>query len=137
MGYFEKSPDEAETAFYAAFEHVDLDLMRAAWYNSDDAYCIHPGGPAHAGYETVLKHWAYIFRGSKPAHITYKRLHAFKRDDLAIHLVEESIGGSGDKTIVIATNTYIRTSQGWRILSHHASLPPSAETQPKQAPVVH
>ena len=128
MAYFENSSAEAESAFYAAFEHLDLDLMKATWHQSDDVFCIHPGGPIQSGYERVLKHWAFILENSEPAEIDYKLVKVFEQDSLAIHLVEETIGSGDQAVTVLVTNTYIKTREGWRLLSHHASLPPSEQS---------
>ena len=122
MGYFEHSSDEAESSFYAAFENLDLDLMKATWYRSDNVYCIHPGGPAQAGYQAVLNHWSYILGDNQPTKIDYKVIATQKHEQVAIHLVEETIGNN--EVVVLATNTYINTDNGWRLYSHHASLPP-------------
>jgi hypothetical protein len=130
VGYFEASSDEAEISFYAAFENLDLDLMRATWLQSDDSYCIHPGGPVHKGFDTVLEHWSHILTGNQPPQITYKLISKMIQRDVAIHLVEEIISTTPGEDLkegvtVIATNTYIKTPEGWRLFSHHASLPPT------------
>ena len=135
MGYFEHSSDEAESAFYSAFENLDLDLMKATWHQADNVYCIHPGGPAQTGYEAVLKHWAYILGGSQPTKIEYKVTAVEKHEKFAIHLVEETIGS--DDIVVIATNTYINTDNGWRLYSHHASLPPLEKEHISKVQPVH
>lgn len=129
MGYFENSSDEAESSFYSAFENFDLDLMKATWYRADDVYCIHPGGPAQTGYDAVLKHWSYVLGDNQPTKIDYKVISVRNNDQYAIHLVEETIGS--EQVVVIATNTYIRTDNGWRLYSHHASLPPPGKEQVK------
>jgi len=137
MAYFENSPDEAESSFYSAFENLDLELMKATWHQADNVYCIHPGGPAQTGYDTVLKHWSYILSGSAPTRIDYKVVTAQKNDMYAIHLVEETLGSGEDKVVVIATNTYINTSNGWRLLAHHASLPPAENQTSNQDHAIH
>ena len=57
------TPDDAETAFYDAFERADLAAMMAVWAESDDIVCIHPQGPRLAGFEAVRESWAQIFAG--------------------------------------------------------------------------
>lgn len=136
MSYFVNSSDEAETAFYGAFENIDWDLMKATWHQSDETFCIHPGGPILRGYETVIQQWKYILQGSRPTPINYKLISSTKQENLAIHLVEEHIGPESDASLVLATNTYIKSSEGWRMFSHHASLPPP-KSVPKQSTVVH
>ncbi|NNJ92101.1 MAG: SnoaL-like domain-containing protein, partial [Gammaproteobacteria bacterium] len=101
----------------------------------DNTYCIHPGGSAQTGYEAVLKHWSHVLGGSQPAKIEYRVISAQKNQQVAIHLVEESIGS--DKIVVIATNTYINTDNGWRLYSHHASMPPPKKQHAAEVHQVH
>lgn len=136
MGYFVNSSDEAEAAFYGAFSNLDLDLMRATWLFSNDIYCIHPGGPAQSGFDTVMNNWAYIFSNSQPPEIDYQIQKIVRQDGIAIHFVEEKVGTGSDAALVLATNVYIQTEQGWRLYSHHASVPPKPpQTPPSTAPI--
>ncbi len=57
------TPDDAETAFYDAFERADLAAMMAVWAESDDIVCIHPTGPRLQGFEAVRESWVQIFSG--------------------------------------------------------------------------
>lgn len=135
MGYFEHSPDEAESSFYSAFENLDLDLMQATWHRGLEIYCVHPGGPALTGYEQVLKNWSYILGGGQTMKIDYKVISAEITDKFAIHLVEETVGGEQVK--VLATNTYIKTENGWRMFSHHASMPPEDKITSPEGKAIH
>ena len=135
MSYFKNSADEAESAFYAAFEHLDIELMRAIWMKTDDIFCIHPGGPIQTGYETVLKQWSFILNDNQPPEINYKVISTQQSDNSSIHLVEESIGSEENQVKILATNTYFRTDEGWRLFSHHASLPPAPKKPETKKPV--
>ena len=137
MSYFTNSAEEAESAFYSAFEHLDIELMRAIWMKTDDIFCIHPGGPIQTGYETVLKQWSFILKDNQPPEINYKVISTQKSDDSSIHLVEETIGSQENQVKILATNTYIRTAEGWRLFSHHASLPPAPQKNRPRKKVVH
>src|SRR5690349_3843232 len=55
------TPQDAETAFYEAFERADLAAMMAVWAESDDVVCIHPSGPRLTGFEAVRESWVQIF----------------------------------------------------------------------------
>jgi hypothetical protein len=115
-----------EQAFYQAFEHCSVDEMRAIWLDNDLAACVHPGGPLLRGTRSILSSWASIFSGAMPPRIRHQEIQRIVTGDLAIHTVEELItpGGSiDDPTRIIATNVYQRTDLGWRMLTHHASLP--------------
>ena len=125
MSYFTHSADEAESAFYAAFEHLDIQLMESVWLDADDAYCIHPGGPVQEGFETVLKQWRFILQDASPPEMSYRVVQKSVNGNLAVHLVEEHIGAADQATLVLATNIYKNTAEGWRLMAHHASLPPN------------
>lgn len=137
MGYFTLSPEEAESAFYSAFENLDMDLMKATWHQSDSIFCIHPGGPIQTGLKAVLNHWSYILKNSQPSTVNYKVVSTQKSDTVAVHLVEETIGMADDSVLVLVTNTYINTSEGWRLFSHHASLPPMANPAKQSDVAIH
>ncbi len=118
-------PTTAEAAFYHAFRTLDLGGMRAVWHDSAEASCIHPGSGLLHGTEAIIASWAKIFDHSQPPSVRPRLLQAATDHNLAVHTVAEHISsGSGDSAaLVIATNVYTRTREGWRLLSHHASLP--------------
>ena len=120
------TPDQVEAAFYTAFSSLDIGGMRALWHDADAATCIHPGGEPLFGIEAVMTSWRDIFSGAAPPTIEYRLIQRHASGELAVHTVEERIGRAGghsDVNRVIATNVYLHTAAGWRLLSHHASLP--------------
>ena len=44
---------DAETAFYDAFERADVAAMMAVWAEDDDVVCVHPSGPRLVGFEAA------------------------------------------------------------------------------------
>lgn len=115
-----------EHAFYQAFEHCSVEEMRDIWLDDDLAACVHPGGPLLRGTRSILSSWASIFSGAKPPRIRHNEIQRIVTGDFAIHTVEELItpgDSDDDPTRIIATNVYQRTESGWRMLTHHASLP--------------
>ena len=58
------TPEDAEAAFYDAFERADLAAMMAVWAEADDVVCVHPSGPRLVGFEAVREGWAQIFSGA-------------------------------------------------------------------------
>jgi len=120
------SPEAAEAAFYFAFAACDLNEMNQVWA-SEGVVCIHPGSDALIGREAVMQSWSDILLNSELPSLHTEVLSRIIRDDLAVHVVEESIapgGGSQDMvSIVLATNVYCRDENGWRMLEHHASAP--------------
>jgi hypothetical protein len=139
------TPDEAEAAFYVAFEALDLSLMGLVWDDGPTIVCVHPGSDLLQGRSKVLRSWTEILTGAERPEIRFNLIQRTLVDGLAVHLVEELIrpGRSRDEpNRILATNIYQRTDRGWRMTAHHASLPlrrasdePSSPTPP--APRMH
>jgi ketosteroid isomerase-like protein len=136
------TPEDAEAAFYEALEGADLDAMMNVWAEDEEIVCVHPGGPRLKGFEQVRESWRGIFSGGPTMRFHLSGLHTLHGVRFAIHCVHENIVVSGHSrpvSPIIATNVYIQTEQGWRMLVHHASpalrdVPPPEEPAP---PVLH
>ena len=52
-------------------------------------------------------------------------------ESVAVHVLHENITISEKpkESVVLATNVYRRTADGWRMVLHHASLPPISEEE--------
>ena len=137
------TPDDAETAFYDAFERADLAAMMAVWAESDDIVCIHPTGPRLQGFEAVRESWVQIFSGGA-SRLRMKTVESrtFAGQSVAVHAVVEVLsvqGQQGPTQSVCATNVYELTDNGWRMVVHHAAPAPDpanapAETEPASTP---
>lgn len=131
MTLFE-TPDQAEAAFYEAFERCDATAMGRVWTDSEQACCIHPGGPLLQGSDAVLQSWGEIFSQARPPEVGFRVVQRQLTAELAIHIVEEAIrpaGGRDTPTRVIALNVYRQGPDGWHMLTHHASLPMMGQSQ--------
>lgn len=120
------SAEEAEAAFYRAFERHDLDAMMSVWADEASVVCVHPGGPMLIGREAVRASWEQILAGSGTLSFVVQEVRREARDGLAVHVVQEHIR-SGDEPAgppVLATNVYRLTDRGWRMILHHASPSP-------------
>lgn len=121
------TPEQAEAAFYRAFEELDLDLMRRVWGTGTQIVCLHPGGDLVVGIQQVLDSWRRILQGARPPSLVFRLIQAQGDDATRVHLVEELIRPAGDTgsepNRVLATNVYRRERDGWRLQLHHASLP--------------
>jgi len=117
----------AEHAFYQSFQQLDLQAMGALWTDGEEATCVHPGGPLIQGKEAVIQSWAEIFASADPPGIEYRLISRQASGVLAVHLVEERIrpsrSAAGPASRIISTNVYLRASNAWRMVVHHASLP--------------
>ena len=132
------TPQDAEAAFYEAFEKGDLDAMMGVWADDDDIVCVHPGGPRLAGAEQVREAWRQIFAGGQTLRFRLHQQQALNGMTLVVHSVYEQITVASEaraRQPVIANNIYMRTENGWRMVVHHASAAPAAPApEAKRAP---
>jgi len=128
--FYFASAEEAETAFYSAFEMGDVQLMDAVLARQNVS-CIHPGSLPIIGREAVLDSWSQILNNLATPVFYTDVLSRSVVDDMTIHLVMERIASShqpdAEISLVLATNVYVREKQGWRLQMHHAVLPPVAQ----------
>lgn len=118
--------DSVEAAFYQAFERCDLTAMTQLWQDASDSTCIHPGGGLLQGAGEILESWGQIFSQAHPPGVAYRVLNRLCVEGLAVHTVEESVrpgDAESEPTLLIATNIYRKTADGWRMITHHACLP--------------
>ena len=131
------SPQDAEAAFYEALTKADLESMMAVWADDDDIYCVHPGGARITGVEQVRESWRQIFASGQTLRFHLREQQQVQGMMLSVHSVYEQITVTGDprpRGPVIATNVYLRTERGWRMVAHHASpAPASSEPEPRRA----
>jgi ketosteroid isomerase-like protein len=128
------SPQDAALAFYHAFETKDIDAMMATWAEDEDIVCVHPGGPRLVGYDAVRASWDRIFAGAGRVTFRLEQIVTIETVGLALQSVVEHIhaGEASAQASALATNVFMRTPSGWRIVCHHSSAaPPMAETEKK------
>lgn len=133
------TPQDAEAAFYEALESADLDAMMAVWAEDEEIVCVHPGGPRLAGFEQVRGSWAQILASGQRLKVQVTHQVVLSSMMLAIHSVHENItvqGESRPRAAVAATNVYLRTGGGWRMILHHGSPTPPEARAPADAPKI-
>jgi len=132
------TPQEAEAAFYEAFEKGDLDAMMGVWADDDDIVCVHPGGQRLTGTEQIREAWRQIFAAGQTLRFRLRNQQSLNGMTLVVHSVYEQITVANEaraRQPVIATNIYMRTENGWRMVVHHASpAPATPENTDKRAP---
>src|SRR3954469_17301771 len=129
---------DAENAFYEVLERCDLEGMMAVWAEDDDIVCVHPAGPRLTGHDQIREAWARIFSAGARARVHITNQVAISGMMLAVHSVHENFtlqgqprGDAAAQPVpVVATNVYLRTAAGWRMIVHHASPAPVAAKQP-------
>ncbi|HZS67050.1 MAG TPA: nuclear transport factor 2 family protein [Burkholderiales bacterium] len=129
---------DAENAFYEALERADLEAMMAVWAEDEEIICVHPTGPRLSGPDQIRESWARIFSAGPRARVHITNQVAMSGMMLAVHSVHENFTLEGARQAdarplpVVATNVYLRTAAGWRMIVHHAS--PAPAEKPAAAP---
>ena len=124
------SAEDAEAQFYEALRDGDIERVMAIWADDDEVVCVHPGGARVVGPLAVRAAFEAIFAsGSLVVHPEHVR--RVQHMGCAVHSVLERIDvitAEGPRSgWVLATNVYVKTTQGWRMVAHHAS--PGAEDE--------
>ena len=133
------TPQDAEAAFYEALEASDLEAMLEVWADDEEIVCVHPGGPRLAGYDQVRESFAQIFASGQRLKVHVSNQVVLSGMMLAIHSVHENIlvqGESRPRAPVVATNVYLRTGNGWRMILHHGSPAPQAQRASADSPKI-
>ena len=136
------SPDDVEAQFYEALREADIDKLMALWADDDEVFCVHPGGPRVVGQQAIRVAFEAVFASQRP-HPRPARAGAPGALASTARCTTWSSGWScttaeGVRTgFVVATNVYLKTAQGWRMVAHHAS-PGTAQETPEisEAPSV-
>jgi ketosteroid isomerase-like protein len=119
------SADDVELAFYDALARADLDAMMALWADDEEIFCVHPGAPRLHGHAAIRESYRMIFERG-PVLIRPRQRHVAKNMTCAVHSLIEEVKTPNDpdwqEAHILATNVYLKTPQGWRIVSHHASI---------------
>lgn len=129
------SPDELESRFYDALQRGDIEALMSVWADDDEVVCVHPGGPRVIGLAAIRASFEAIFaNGAIP--VQPDQVHRLDALSGAVHHLVERIEVPSDEgprtAYVMATNVYLQTAQGWRLVAHHAS--PGSLAAPEEAP---
>jgi ketosteroid isomerase-like protein len=122
-----KEVEEANAAFYAAFESGDLDAMRALWLDSPDTVCVHPGTIALRGSSAIARSWGLIMANTPYIQFFLTDVEVSVQGDVATVTCTENVLTGDDNPQVfgggraVATNVFVRRGSDWRLWVHHAS----------------
>jgi len=118
------SVDEVEAQFYDALQAGDLARLMAVWADDDEIVCVHPGGPRVIGHAAIRASFEAIFAHA-PVPIQPEQVHRLHTLGSAVHHLAERVNVVTDEgpqvAWALATNVYVKTAQGWRMVAHHAS----------------
>lgn len=127
------SPDDVEAQFYEALREADLDRLMAVWAEDEEILCVHPGGLRLCGPQAVRAAFEALF-GNGPIRVRPEHVRRVPGLGCAVHSVMERIElltAEGPRVgWVLATNVYLKTAQGWRLVAHHAS--PGTPNEPPE-----
>jgi ketosteroid isomerase-like protein len=126
--------EAANTAFYEAMERGDFEEISELWLDdgATPISCVHPGWPVLSGRGEVLRSYALIMANTEYIQFFLTDLQVSLAGDVAVVTCTENIlsGGPAEDgaelgplvgQLVVATNVFRRTFEGWRIWSHHGS----------------
>jgi uncharacterized protein (TIGR02246 family) len=119
------SPDDLEAQFYEALQRADIERLMAVWADDEDIVCVHPGGGSFIGAGAIRASFEGVFGSGGGIPVVPEQVHRLQHLGAAVHHLVERISVTaqqGTQTAwVLATNVYVKTVQGWRLLAHHAS----------------
>jgi uncharacterized protein (TIGR02246 family) len=132
---------DAENAFYEALERCDLEGMMAVWAEDEEIVCVHPAGTRLSGQDQVRESWAKMFAAGPRARLTIEQQVAISGMMLAVHSVFErftipEVKAEAQPAPIVATNVYLRTAAGWRMIAHHGSPAPGQAEAPRETPKI-
>ena len=121
-----ETPEETEAAFYEAITRADVEAVMSLWADEEDVVCIHPGAPRLVGHASIRASWEQIFEQGG-VEIRAVQLHVTQNMMTSVHNIIEEVHRNTSRQPdihILATNVYMKTPQGWRIATHHASVVP-------------
>ncbi|ADI09046.1 hypothetical protein SBI_05926 [Streptomyces bingchenggensis BCW-1] len=124
----------ANTALYEAMEQGDHGAMSRLWLDDPDTEvsCVHPGWPVLRGRSEVLRSYALIMANTDYIQFFLTDVEVSIMSDTAMVTCTENIlsGAPAEEEgqlgplvgqLVVATNAFRRTEDGWKVWAHHGS----------------
>ncbi|GAA1920769.1 nuclear transport factor 2 family protein [Streptantibioticus ferralitis] len=127
--------ERVNQAFYDAVEGGDLPALEDILLDgplADSVTVVHPGWPVLRGRGHVLRSYALIMANTDYMQFFLTDVEVAVAGDAALVTCSENIlsggpaqpdGSAGELVggLVVATNVFRRTRQGWKLWSHHGS----------------
>jgi len=122
----------ANDAFYRALESLEIKRMDDVWVQEDWVTCVHPGWPMLTGWNAVRASWDKIFKNTETIRLEITDVGVRVEGSTAwvtcnenvLHLSSSGIAGAA----ATSTNVFVKSSNGWKLVLHHASPVPDAES---------
>ena len=126
------SPDDIEHQFYDALQHADIERLMACWSDDEEVVCVLPGGPRLVGAGAIRAAFESVFANGG-VNAQPQKVRRLQAHGCAVHSVlvqVQIITADGPQAAwVVATHVFVMTSQGWRLVAHHASPGSPSEAQ--------
>jgi ketosteroid isomerase-like protein len=130
-----RAVERANQSFYDAVETSDLDALEAVVLSgplAESVAVVHPGWPVLRGRREVMRSYALIMANTDYIQFFLTDVEVAVDGDAAIVTCTENIltGGPAEEDgsagslvggLVVATNVFHRTADGWRLWVHHGS----------------
>jgi ketosteroid isomerase-like protein len=127
--------EQANQAFYDAVERSDLDALEELVLTgplAETVSVVHPGWPVLRGRREVMRSYALIMANTEYIQFFLTDVEVAVDGDTALVTCTENIltGGPAEEDgstgplvggLVVATNIFHRTPEGWRLWVHHGS----------------
>ncbi|MEU6340036.1 nuclear transport factor 2 family protein [Streptomyces sp. NPDC046977] len=127
--------EQANQAFYDAVERSDLDALEELVLTgplAETVSVVHPGWPVLRGRREVMRSYALIMANTDYIQFFLTDVEVAVDGDTALVTCTENIltGGPAEEEgdmgslvggLVVATNVFRRTPEGWRLWVHHGS----------------
>ena len=126
------SPDDIEQQFYDAIQHADIERLMASWSDDEEVVCVLPGGPRLVGAGAIRAAFETVFANggvnARPQKVRRLQAHGCAVHSVLVQIQIMTTDGP-QSAWVVATNVFVMTSQGWRLVAHHASPGSLSEAQ--------
>jgi|GEM_PF-149937 len=130
-----RAVERANQAFYDAIENSDLDGLEKVVLSgplAESVTTVHPGWPALRGRGEVMRSYALIMANTEYIQFFLTDVEVAVDGDTALVTCTENIltGGPAEDDgsagalvggLVVATNVFRRTEDGWQLWAHHGS----------------
>jgi ketosteroid isomerase-like protein len=133
----------ANRAFYRAFNDRDFDAMDAIWAPNGAMVCLHPGQAPLYDRREIMASWRAIVHHPNAPRARCADEWVIGRVGLAMVVCREILPNAQ----LMATNTFVRHGDGWRMIGHHSgpvpssararTVAPSNQTQPRDKRKLH
>jgi hypothetical protein len=113
----------ANRSFYRAFNERDIEAMELLWAPTGSMICLHPGQGPLTERADILSSWRGILKHPESPKVRCADEWVVGRPGLAIVVCREILAD----VQLMATNTFGRLSDGWRMVGHHSGPVPSVD----------